>query len=160
MAEWIKAWIDKYIFRIQSPSLAAFGYKYQWDYLKNNRQPFESHREYTEEELQETFGNVTRNAMVFVWRGDERDQQMTVKELRAEANKLGYNIIPKPEYIKFVPCICGHNRRQLWFTPNGMKYECKNCGMTSPEGKTERDAKKKWNEMIMNCKLGERKEDG
>lgn len=28
------AWVYKYIFRIQSPSAAWYGYKYKWDLIK------------------------------------------------------------------------------------------------------------------------------
>lgn len=32
---YIKAWIDKYILRLESPSAHAAGWKYEWDFLKN-----------------------------------------------------------------------------------------------------------------------------
>jgi len=35
--EYIKAWICKYILRVQSPSAHARGFKYQWDYLMDKR---------------------------------------------------------------------------------------------------------------------------
>ena len=38
---------------------------------------------------------------------------MTVEELKIEANKLGYNIIKKPEpKEKKLPCICGRKKHR------------------------------------------------
>ena len=31
--KYIKAWIEKYILKIISPSTCSLGYKYRWDYL-------------------------------------------------------------------------------------------------------------------------------
>ena len=33
--QWAWAWICKYVFRIQSPSAAANGYDYAWDWYKS-----------------------------------------------------------------------------------------------------------------------------
>ena len=73
---------------------------------------------------------------------------MTVNELKAEAKKLGYNLIPIQENIKFLPCVCGYNRRSHLITRTGEFYECQKCGIQSPEGKNETEAKKLWNKMI------------
>ena len=35
--EYIRAWICKYILKVQSPSVHARGFKYQWDYLMDER---------------------------------------------------------------------------------------------------------------------------
>jgi hypothetical protein len=35
--EYIKAWIEKYILRVQSTSAHARGFKYHWDYLMDKR---------------------------------------------------------------------------------------------------------------------------
>ena len=35
--EYIKAWIYKYILKVQSPSAHARGFKYHWDYLMDKR---------------------------------------------------------------------------------------------------------------------------
>ena len=47
-------------------------------------------------------------------------------------------------YSQFVPCICGTNRRERWFSKEGVRYVCKNCGL-SVDGANEADAKRKWN---------------
>ena len=77
---------------------------------------------------------------------------MTVEELKAEANKLGYNIIKKQEYIKLLPCTCGSVKRKIWYR-NGHYgetkfYECLHCGKKSAPVYTENEAKKNWNSMI------------
>lgn len=75
---------------------------------------------------------------------------MTVDELKRTANEIGYSIIKKPEYIKFLPCKCGCNKRERWY---GVKkddayiYICKGCGARA-EGRTEREAKRNWNKMM------------
>ena len=74
---------------------------------------------------------------------------MTVEELKAEAAKLGYNIIPKRTMPRKTPCVCGANRRTKWWMYDGtMFFECNRCGKTSPAGETEYEAIIKWNEMI------------
>ena len=74
---------------------------------------------------------------------------MTVEELKKEAAKLGYNIIKKQEDIRFKPCVCGCNRRKHCYSyGNTVSFECKNCGLTSPKGSDEREAKLNWNKMI------------
>lgn len=50
-------------------------------------------------------------------------------------------------YIHFIPCICGTNRRERWFSKDGVRYVCKNCGL-SVDGANEADAKRKWNEYM------------
>ena len=74
---------------------------------------------------------------------------MTVEELKVEAAKLGYKLIKKPEYVKFRPCICGCNKRELWHRIGGTEfYKCKNCGLIAPEGFNDREARLNWNKMI------------
>ena len=74
---------------------------------------------------------------------------MTVEELKVEAAKLGYKIIKKQEYIKFKPCICGCNKRGLWYRSGGTRlYKCNNCGLEAPEGSNDKEAKLNWNKMI------------
>lgn len=74
---------------------------------------------------------------------------MTVTELKAEAKKLGYRLVPMPEPpIKLLPCTCGHNRRAHWYTSTGMFFECQKCGRESPTGETEAEARRLWNEMV------------
>lgn len=76
-------------------------------------------------------------------------EAMTVEELKVVARQLGYNIIPIPETIVLIPCTCGSNRREHWYS-NGSElfYKCKRCGKRSEPGGSEREARKKWNAMI------------
>ena len=74
---------------------------------------------------------------------------ITDEELVAEAKRRGYEIRKKPEIIKFIPCVCGLNQRIAWYKGRGMYgYQCKRCGLTSPEAKGEKAARIAWNEMI------------
>lgn len=78
---------------------------------------------------------------------------MTVEELKLEAAKLGYNIIKKAENIKFLPCVCGYNKRNLWFCSNNMCfYKCQRCGFSGYKGKTQNEAKRNWNKAIEEAK--------
>lgn len=75
---------------------------------------------------------------------------MTLDELKVEVDKLGYRLIPKPVYIKLLPCTCGCNRREHWYGCAGERfYKCQKCGKRSPSGENENDAKRLWNEMIL-----------
>ena len=74
---------------------------------------------------------------------------MTVEELKKEAAKLGYSIIKKQEYIRFNPCVCGCNNRSHWYGyGTTVFFECNNCGLRSPAGLNEKEAKLNWNKMI------------
>lgn len=75
---------------------------------------------------------------------------MTVEELRAEANALGYNIIKKPEPLpKLLPCSCGSVRRERWVgtgSYNKVIIRCSRCGKMA-YGKNERKARENWNKI-------------
>ena len=75
---------------------------------------------------------------------------MTVEELRAEANALGYNIIKKPEPLpKIPPCSCGSGRRERWVGQASYNKEiilCPRCGKKA-FGKNEREARENWNKI-------------
>ena len=79
---------------------------------------------------------------------------MTYEELKTEAEKLGYKLIKKQEYIRFLPCTCGCNVRHHHTIPprDGHPrlyfYKCSGCFKEGPKAKTERDAKIAWNKMI------------
>lgn len=87
---------------------------------------------------------------------------MTPEELKAEANKLGYNIIKKKSYVRFRVCDCGCNRRSLSYHFNNCRIEdiktgkviykedfvsftCLRCGVRA-YGSTEAEAKRNWND--------------
>ena len=38
MSEYIRAFVDKYIFHRRSPARSLFGYDYEWDYLKAKKE--------------------------------------------------------------------------------------------------------------------------
>lgn len=74
---------------------------------------------------------------------------MTYDELKAEAKAMGYNLIKKSAPMpKFLPCVCGNNRRYHWWS-SGPFYKCTKCGRKSPPAKGERAAREAWNKMIM-----------
>lgn len=50
----------------------------------------------------------------------------------------------KTPYSRYEPCLCGTNRRDKWFSTEGVKLVCKNCGL-SVSGNNEADAKRRWN---------------
>lgn len=75
---------------------------------------------------------------------------MTIEELKVEAAKLGYVLVKKPQpKEKFLPCICGRNNHTTWYNyiGNSIKFVCNHCGR-SASGKTDREARHNWNEMI------------
>lgn len=45
---------------------------------------------------------------------------MTLEELKAEANKLGYGLIKKKPYIPIKPCpVCGKKSTSVWYGQRG-----------------------------------------
>lgn len=81
---------------------------------------------------------------------------MTLEELKAEANKLGYSVVKKRRKVYLKPCVCGSNRRKLWNIANGEYfYTCDHCGRKSPPASSIMAAKELWNEMMKELKNGE-----
>lgn len=76
---------------------------------------------------------------------------MTIEELREEADALGYKLVKKTERIHMLPCTCGCNRREHWYTyvkgKEVVQLVCNKCGR-SVYGVNEQDAKRNWNKMI------------
>lgn len=74
---------------------------------------------------------------------------MTEAELKAEAKKLGYNLIKSEPYIRLKPCTCGCKRREHWFSTCEPYHilRCKRCGKEA-YGNTDREVKQIWNMMI------------
>ena len=77
---------------------------------------------------------------------------MTYEELKAEANAMGYDIVKiRPKKEKFLPCTCGCVKRDHSYRwVNGAErvtLTCQRCGK-SISGKSDLDAKRKWNSMI------------
>ena len=74
----------------------------------------------------------------------------TVKELKEEADRLGYNIIKKSESEKLLPCVCGCNQRSHLFNPEFKILKCKRCGLEAFVNKnaSEIELKKEWNRTV------------
>jgi hypothetical protein len=75
---------------------------------------------------------------------------MTVEELRREAKTLGYNIIPIVRMEKLLPCVCGCDRREHWTGQSENSHViliCAKCGRQA-NGRTNREARHNWNEMV------------
>lgn len=69
---------------------------------------------------------------------------MTFEELKAEADRQGYNLIKRHKYIKLLPCKeCGRKPKQ-WSGYGGIFYKC-DCGNESEQHKRETQAKRLWN---------------
>lgn len=75
---------------------------------------------------------------------------MTLEELKAEANRLGYNLIKKQEPVKLLPCICGYKYRSLWHdTKDGTCFlACDGCDFRGYKAKNKYRAKIAWNKAI------------
>ena len=74
---------------------------------------------------------------------------MTIKELKLEAQKLGYNIVKKPD--KYIPCKCGANRRR-WIWKDGYPgLKCCTCGLifiSNDKMVNESRMRKLWNDAM------------
>jgi len=86
---------------------------------------------------------------------------MTLEELKAEAKKQGYKLLPLNKmYIKMAMCTCGCSRRTTSrvydIDKDALVYkvQCKWCGftITSP---TKKGINKKWNKAIEEKKANE-----
>ena len=82
----------------------------------------------------------------------EKGKMMTYEKLKALAKEHGYDLIKTTPKEKLLPCTCGHNRREHFYSYSKIGREivglrCKQCGKRA-EGNSERDAIKKWNEMV------------
>jgi hypothetical protein len=73
---------------------------------------------------------------------------MGLGDIKIEADKLGYRLVRKTEYVHFMPCICGASNRGRWSSPDGIFFECNNCGLKSKPAKNETDARKNWNKLV------------
>lgn len=74
---------------------------------------------------------------------------MTLDELKAEAKRQGYHLIPDGKREPLLPCVCGCNRRETWYGSGDKAYtlKCKVCGIEAA-GARMRDARHNWNKMI------------
>lgn len=68
----------------------------------------------------------------------------------------GVTVRKKEKTVKFLPCKCGNNSHIEWFVQGGgIFYECRYCGLKSPEGRSKNEARKLWNEMICSAEQSE-----
>ncbi len=80
---------------------------------------------------------------------------MTLEELKNEADKLGYCLVKKPEKVTLLPCpVCGKKRTAEWFSLLGIIRKCNNCDFEGGYGKNHIEAKKKWNEAVLEYEKG------
>lgn len=80
---------------------------------------------------------------------------MTFKELKNEAKNQGYKLIKIKPPVKFLPCICGNNRREWWLHASSKRRSvvCCKCGLRSPWVIGNDDVvKTAWNNMILELK--------
>lgn len=75
---------------------------------------------------------------------------MTLDDLKIEADKMGYKLVKKSTREPLLPCTCGVNSRDMWFsTSEGRKvfYVCHGCGR-EVYGKNQADLRRNWNKTI------------
>lgn len=71
----------------------------------------------------------------------------------------GVTVRKKEKTVKFLPCKCGNNSHIEWYVQGGgIFYECRYCGLKSPEGRSKNEARKLWNEMICSAERSEEQE--
>lgn len=88
--------------------------------------------------------------------------ELELKELKAEADKLGYRLVKKAEKIKLLPCSCGCKKKPTeWVKASsengGWFYKCDYCDKKSEVVATKIGAKRAWNRMILEGGKGEQK---
>ena len=78
--------------------------------------------------------------------------EISIELLKELAAKKGYKLVPIKKYERYLPCVCGCNRREHWshVSPGSAPItilKCKKCGLVA-EGKTDSSAKHNWNELV------------
>lgn len=59
----------------------------------------------------------------------------------------------KKPYVKLLPCICGHNRRERWSSDNGEHWLlCSKCGVIGYRAPNASAARTAWNAMILDLR--------
>lgn len=78
------------------------------------------------------------------------DYFMTLDELKVEAKKQGYRLTKIPGKIVMLPCpVCGAKRTEQWYGHLGTFRKCEKCEFKGMDARTDREAKKKWNEAVI-----------
>lgn len=75
------------------------------------------------------------------------EKEVTLEELKAEANKLGYTLVKKQPHIPFPTCKCTNYRKGIMRFRDGhgyYYYRCPVCMLSSEPAKLVRDASKNW----------------
>jgi hypothetical protein len=77
---------------------------------------------------------------------DKEVRQMTIEELKSEADKLGYRLQKKQPYVPFPSCKCTNYRKGItrYQSFDGYFYQCNCCGLASKPAKLVRDAERNW----------------
>lgn len=70
---------------------------------------------------------------------------MTLEELKAEAEKLGYTLVKKNPYVALLPCSCGEKHSIRW---GGAMYYCCKCGLVGKPSRYKYQARKNWNTAV------------
>lgn len=76
---------------------------------------------------------------------------MTLEELRAEANKLGYSLIKKKPYIPIKPCpICGKKCTSVWYGTGdkGTIRQCSSCDFEGDWTNEKISVNEAWNNAV------------
>lgn len=83
-----------------------------------------------------------------------------LEELRIEADKMGYNLTPKPAHkLKLEPCFCGAKQHVVVGNWKSFTVRCPKCGnkieyitpngIHSTKAETENKARSLWNETVL-----------
>lgn len=77
---------------------------------------------------------------------------MTLEELKTEANKLGYKLVPIKKYVSRSTCVCGQKYKvELWLDTSGTGmffYKCPKCGLKGYPASSREGAKLNWNRKV------------
>lgn len=79
------------------------------------------------------------------------NDMISIKELDVILKKQGYHLTKYTKPPKIAPCPkCGCTKTEIWYTQNGIRRRCHNCDFQGDVGKNMTDAKRKWNEAVLN----------
>ena len=76
---------------------------------------------------------------------------MTLEELKAEANKLGYGLIKKKSYIPIKPCpVCGKKSTRIWYGQRGKgtMRQCSFCDFAGDWTNEKIHTTEAWNNAV------------
>lgn len=76
---------------------------------------------------------------------------MTLEELKAEANKLGYSLIKKKPYIPIKPCpVCDKKCTSVWYGQRGIgtQRQCSFCDFEGDWTNEKISVNEAWNNAV------------